>query len=150
MAMVRWEPFRDLIATQERFNRMFNETLASFFGESEFSPQGWVPAVDIYETYDSVVLSAELPGVKPEDVDVRIEGNTLHLKGERKMDPEVKEENFRQVERSYGSFSRSFVLPASVDPDNVDAKYSNGVLTLTMRKREEAKPKTIKILAAKN
>ena len=150
MAMVQWEPFRNLIATQERFNRMFNEALASFFGESEFSSQGWIPAVDIYETDDSVVLSAELPGVKPEDVDVRIEGNTLHLKGERKMEPEVKEENFRQVERSYGSFSRSFVLPASVNPDNIDAKYNNGVLTLTMRKREEAKPKTIKILAAKN
>src|SRR5579875_3627737 len=150
MAIVRWEPFRDLVATQDRFNRLFNEAFSSFFSNEGVGAQTWAPPVDIYATDDSVVLSAELPGVDPNDVDVRIEGNTLYLKGERKPGPGIKEENYRHVERMYGAFSRSFTLPASVNPDKVNAEYNAGVLTLTMPKREEAKPKTIKILASKN
>src|SRR5579883_110043 len=150
MAIVRWEPFRDLVATQERFNRLFNEAFSSIFSDEGVGTQTWAPPVDIYETDDSVILTAEVPGVDPKDVDVRIEGNTLYLSGERKLDSGIKEENFRRMERVYGPFSRSFTLPASVNPDKVNAEYSNGLLTLTMTKREEAKPKTIKILASKN
>jgi HSP20 family protein len=150
MAIVRWEPFRDLVATQDRFNRLFNEAFSSFFGDEGVGTQTWALPVDIYETDDSVILTAEVPGVDPKDVDVRIEGNTLYLSGERKLDSGIKEENYRRMERAYGPFSRSFTLPASINPDKVNAEYSNGVLTLTMPKREEAKPKTIKILASKN
>jgi HSP20 family protein len=145
MAIVRWEPFRDLVTTQDRFNRLFNDTLARAFGNEEPSSRAWMPPVDIYETDDKLVLKAELPGINPNDVEVRVEDNTLYLKGERKFEKEVKEENLHRVERSYGSFSRTFALPGSIDADKVQAEYKDGVLTLTMPKREEAKPKTIKI-----
>jgi HSP20 family protein len=150
MSITRWEPFRDLIATQERFNQLFNEAFGRSFGDQqEVTLRSWVPAVDIYETDENLVLQAELPGINPDDVDVRIEDNTLYLKGERKFEKEVKEENLHRVERSYGTFTRSFTLPSSINLDKVKAEYKNGVLTLTMPKREEAKPKTIKIQAAK-
>jgi HSP20 family protein len=101
--------------------------------------------VDIFETADNIVLKAELPGVDPKDVEIRVEDNTLYLKGERKFEREVKEENYHRVERSYGGFARSFSLPNSIDAEKVSAEYKDGLLTLTMPKREEAKPKTIKI-----
>ncbi|HVB28475.1 MAG TPA: Hsp20/alpha crystallin family protein [Terriglobia bacterium] len=145
MAIVRWEPFRDVVTTQDRFNRIFSETLARAFGNEEPSSRAWMPPVDIYETDDNLVLKAELPGINPNDVEVRVEDNTLYLKGERKVEKEAKEENLHRVERSYGAFSRTFALPGSIDADKVEAKYKDGVLTLTMPKREEAKPKTIKI-----
>lgn len=145
MAIVRWEPFRDLVTTQDRFNRLFNDTFARVFGNDEPSAGAWMPPVDIYENDDKLVLKAELPGVNPNDVEVRVEDNTLYLKGERKFEKEVKEENLHRVERSYGSFSRTFALPGSIDSEKVQAEYKDGVLTLTMPKREEAKPKTIKI-----
>jgi HSP20 family protein len=150
MAIVRWEPFRDLVATQDRFNRLFNDAFSRAFGESELGTQSWTPAVDIYETEHNLVLKAELPGVEPKDVEARVEDGTLYLKGERKFEKEVKEENFHRVERSYGSFVRSFTLPGSVDAEKVSAEYKDGILTLTMPKKEEAKPKTIKIQASKN
>ncbi len=150
MAIVRWEPFRDLVATQDRFNRLFNDAFSRAFGESELGTQSWTPAVDIYETEHNLVLKAELPGVDPKDVEARVEDGTLYLKGERKFEKEVKEENFHRVERSYGSFVRSFTLPGSVDAEKVSAEYKDGILTLTMPKKEEAKPKTIKIQASKN
>lgn len=150
MSIIRWEPFRDLVSTHDHFNQLFNETFARAFGnQQEVSPRAWVPPVDIGETEDSLVLKAELPGIKPDDVEIRVEDNTLYLKGERKFEKEVKEENLHQVERSYGTFSRSFALPSSIDSDKVKAEYQNGVLTLTMPKREEAKPKTIKIDVSK-
>lgn len=145
MAIVRWEPFRDLLATQDRFNRLFNETFARFFGEREPAVGAWAPPVDIYETDENLVLQAELPGVDPKEVEIRVEDNTLYLKGERHSEKEVKEENYHRIERAYGSFSRTFPLPSSVDPEKVKAEYKDGLLTLTMAKREEAKPKTIKI-----
>ena len=135
MAIVRWEPFRDLVTTQDRFNRLFNDTLARAFGNEEPSSRAWMPPVDIYETDDQLVLKAELPGINPNDVEVRVEDNTLYLKGERKFEKEVKEENLHRVERSYGSFSRTFALPGSIDADKVQAEYKDGVLTLTMPKR---------------
>jgi HSP20 family protein len=146
MPITRWEPFRDLVSTQDRFNQLFNETFARAFGDQqEVSPRAWVPPVDIYETGESFVLKAELPGINPEEVEIRVEDNTLYLKGERKFEKEVKEENLHQVERLYGTFSRSFALPGTIDSEKVNAEYKNGILTLTLPKREEAKPKTIRI-----
>ena len=150
MSIVRWEPFRDLVSTQDRFNQLFNDTFSRAFGDQqEVSPRAWVPPVDIYETGDSLVLKAELPGINPDDVEIRVEDSTLYLKGERKFEKEVKEENLHRVERSYGTFTRSFALPNSIDADKVKAEYQNGILTLTMAKREEAKPRSIKINVAK-
>jgi HSP20 family protein len=148
MQIVRWEPFRDLVATQDRLNRLFNETFSRAFGENETGTQTWAPAVDIYETEQHLVLKAELPGVDPKDIEIRMEDGTLYLKGERKFEKEVKQENMHRIERAYGTFSRTFTLPPTVSPDNVKAEYRDGLLTLTLAKREEAKPKTIKIQVA--
>lgn len=152
MAIVRWQPFRDLLATEREFDRLFREAFSPLFGkrEGELSTRAWAPAVDIFETENSIVLKAELPGVDPKDVEVRVEDNTLYLKGERKFEKETKEENYHRIERSYGSFARSFVLPNSMDAEKVAAEYQDGLLTLTLPKREEAKPKTIKINVSKN
>jgi HSP20 family protein len=150
MSIIRWEPFRDLVSTQDRFNQLFNDTFArAFGGQQELSPHAWIPPVDIYETGDSLVLKAELPGINPEEVEIRVEDRTLYLKGERKFEKEVKEDNLHRVERSYGTFTRSFALPNTIDADKVKAEYENGILTLTMPKREEAKPRTIKINVSK-
>ncbi len=150
MSIIRWEPFHDLVSTQDRFNQLFNHTIARALGDQqEVSPRAWVPPVDIYETGDSLVLKAELPGINPDEVEIRVEDNTLYLKGERKFEKEVKEENLHRVERSYGTFTRSFALPNTIDADKVKAEYENGILTLTMPKREEAKPRTIKINVSK-
>jgi HSP20 family protein len=150
MAIVRWEPFRDLLATQREFDRLFREAFSPAFGEGEVSTRTWAPPVDIYETGDTLVLKAELPGVNPDGVEIRVEENTLYLKGERKFEKEVKEQNYHRVERSYGTFTRTFSLPNSIDADKVVAAYKDGVLTLTMPKKEEAKPKTIKINVSKS
>jgi HSP20 family protein len=150
MAIVRWEPFRDLMTTQREFDRLFKEAFSPMFGEGELSTRTWAPPVDIYENENNIVLKAELPGVDPKDVEVRVEDSTLYLKGERKFEKETKEENYHRVERSYGSFARSFSLPNSINADKVKAEYKDGLLTLTLPKREEAKPKTIKIDISKN
>ncbi len=134
----------DLLATQDRFNRLFNETFSHFFGEQDLGAGTWAPRVDVYETDENLVLQAELPGVDPRDLEVRVEENTPYLKGQRKLEKDAKEENYHRMERAYGSFARSFPLPSSIDPDKVQAEYKDGVLTLTMPKREEA-PQTIKI-----
>lgn len=145
--LIRWEPFRDLISMQDRMNRLFNDIFARDvpLRQGTGSLSRWAPAVDVYETEDNVVLKAELPGVDPKDLEVRLEENTLFFKGERKLEKDVKEENYHRIERCYGSFARSFTLPASVDTDKASAEYKDGMLTLTMPKREEAKRKTIKI-----
>ena len=150
MAIVKWEPFRDLLTTQREFDRLMREAFSPVFSETEVSTRSWAPPVDIYETENDIVLKAELPGIDPKDVEVRVEDNTLYLKGERKYEKEVKEQNYHRVERSYGSFARSFSLPNSINADKVKAEYKDGLLTLTMPKREEAKPKTIKIDVTKN
>jgi len=150
MPIVRWEPFRDLVATQDRFNRLFNEALSPMFEGGVTGTQAWAPAVDIMENDQNVVIKAELPGIDPKDVEARVEDGTLYLKGERKFEKETKEENYHRIERSYGSFTRAIALPNSVDADKAAADYKNGVLTLTLPKREEAKPKTIKIATSKN
>ena len=150
MAIVRFEPFRNLLTTQREFERLFKEAFSPMSGETEVSTRSWAPPVDIYETEDAIVLKAELPGIDPQDVEVRVEDNTLYLKGERNYEKEVKEQNYHRIERSYGSFARSFSLPNSISAEKVKAEYKDGLLTLTMPKREEAKPKTIKIDVTKS
>ena len=147
MAIVRWEPFRHLLASQkeEFFNRLFNETFPAVIGEQEPTTRTWAPPVDIYETDNSLVLKADLPGIDPKNVDIRVENGVLYLKGERKFEKEEKKENYHRIERSYGAFTRSFALPNSIDADHVTAEYKSGQLILTMPKREEAKPKAVKI-----
>jgi HSP20 family protein len=150
MAIVRWEPFRDLVSVQRDFDRLFREAFSPQFAEAELSTRSWAPPVDIYETDNDIVLKAELPGVDPKDVEVRVEDNNLYLKGERKFEKEVKEQNYHRIERSYGSFARSFSLPSSISADKVKAEFNDGLLTITMPKREEAKPKTVKVDVAKS
>jgi HSP20 family protein len=147
MAIVRWEPFRDLLSLQERMNRLFDESYRARGGEADEWALGgsWAPAVDIYEQDGNIVMKAELPGVDPKAVDIRLENNTLTLRGERKLDKEIKQDNYHRVERSYGSFSRSFTLPTVVDQGQIKAEYKDGVLKLTLPKREEAKPRQIQI-----
>ena len=145
MAIVRWEPFGDLLTSQKEFSRRFNEAFPAVFGEEEPSTRTWAPPVDIFETDNTLVLKADLPGVDPKDVEIRVENGILYLKGERKFEKEEKKENYHRIERSYGTFTRSFSLPSSIDSEHVTAEYKGGQLVLTMPKREEAKPKTIKI-----
>ncbi len=154
MAIVRWEPFRDLMGLQERMNRLFDDSWRARSGggaqEDDWALGGaWAPAVDIYEKDGAIVLKAEIPGVDPKDVDVRVENNTLTLRGERKFDEEVKRDNYHRVERAYGGFSRSFTLPNVVDTEKIKAEFKDGVLRLVLPKREEAKPKQIEIHVAR-
>jgi HSP20 family protein len=150
MAIVRFEPFRDLLSLQDRMNRLFDESYRTRSGEEDWALGGaWAPAVDVYEQDNTLVLKAELPGVDPKDVDIRIENNVLTIKGERKFDNEVKKESYHRVERAYGTFTRSFTLPNVVDPAAVKAEFKDGVLRVSLPKREEAKPKQIQISVAK-
>jgi HSP20 family protein len=148
MAIVRWEPFRDLVSIQDRMNRLFDDAFRgarSQGSEEEWALGSWSPAVDIFEHEGAIVLKAELPGVDPADVEVRVENNVLTLRGERKVDNEVKKESYHRVERAYGTFTRSFTLPTVVDTEKIKAEYKDGVLRVTLPKREEAKPKQISI-----
>jgi HSP20 family protein len=147
MAVVRWEPFRDLLTLQERMNRMFDESYRGRgASEDDWALGGsWAPAVDIYEHEGNIVLTAELPGVDPKDVDVRVENNVLTLRGERKWSNDVQRESYHRVERAYGSFTRSFTLPNVVDTEKIKADFKEGMLKLVLPKREEAKPKQISI-----
>jgi HSP20 family protein len=152
MAIVRWEPFRDLVSLQERMNRLFDDSFRGVArsGEEDWALGGsWAPAVDIFEHEGNIVLKAELPGVEAKDVDIRVENNVLTLRGERKFDSEVTRESYHRVERSYGTFSRSFTLPTVVDTGNIKAEFKEGVLRVTLPKREEAKPKQIAISVTK-
>src|SRR5512139_2125281 len=147
MAIVRWmDPFRDVMGMQDRVNRLFEEFLTRGRGRDEgLEAAAWVPAVDIYETDDDVVVKAELPGVEKDQVGVEVKGGVLTLRGERKHEKEIKEENYHRVERSYGTFLRSFTLPASVEEDKVSARLAGGVLEIHLPKKAEAKPKQIEI-----
>jgi len=149
----RFEPFRGVSSLQDQINRLFSEAFDRSSGEANLTT--WAPAVDIYETEQALVVKADLPDVKPEDLDIRVENNILTIRGERKFEKEEKEENFRRVERRYGSFVRSFTLPNTVNTEDVTADYSSGVLKIKLGKRAEAKPKQIKVnigpaLASKN
>jgi HSP20 family protein len=141
MAVVRWDPTRELASMEvDRLNRMFS----SFF---EPLNRSWTPAVDIFESGDQVVLKAELPDMKREDITITFENATLTISGERKLDETVKREHYQRLERFYGQFSRSFTLPATIDASRISASYKDGVLTIRMPQREEAKPKQIEVAA---
>jgi HSP20 family protein len=141
--ITRWDPFRELAQLQDRVNRVFQE--ANAVRDEGLTTSSFVPPVDIYETEQNIVLKVEVPGVEQKDLDIRIENNTITIRGERKFEKEVKEENFHRVERRYGSFQRSFSLPNTVNTENVTADYENGLLKVTLAKRAEAKPKQIKV-----
>ncbi len=146
MAIVRWDPFRDLAEVQERVNRVLGEFYGGR-GEDDVMRRGtWIPPVDIYEGPDhEMILKAELPDIRREDIDIRVEDNTLTISGEKKVDENVKQDQFHRVERAYGTFTRSFTLPATIDTEKVNAEYKNGVLTVKLPMREEAKPKQIQV-----
>lgn len=145
MPITRWDPFREVVAMQNRFNTLFRDLKES---EGPLTTASFVPAVDIYEDDKKVVLKLEVPGIEEKDLDVRVENNILTVKGERKFESEEKEENFHRIERSYGSFYRAFTLPSTVDTEHVDAKYTAGVLRLELKKKAEAQPKQIKVNVA--
>src|SRR6202049_3597746 len=137
------QPFRGATTLQEQINRVFGDVVGRAGEESNLTP--WAPAVDIYETENELVVKADLPDVNPQDLDIRVENNILTIRGERKFATKVNEDNYLRIERAYGSFSRSFSLAKSVKKDAIKADYQNGVLTLSLPKREEAKPKQIKV-----
>ena len=144
MAIVRWSPFRDVVGIRDEMDRMFDNFFARA-GEQGSIESAWAPTVDIYETKEAVIIDAELPGMKQNDITVSVSDNVLTIKGEKKLEKEVKEENFHRVERAYGMFSRSFTLPVGVQADKIKATYKDGVLKITLPKAEEAKPKQIPI-----
>jgi HSP20 family protein len=143
-SLARWEPFNDLISLRDAMDRLFEESFIR-------SPKSLVPwkggelDLDMYETDNEVVVKASVPGVKPEELDITISGDILNIKGETKEENEVKRENYLYQERRYGSFSRSVALPAGLSTDKAEASFENGVLTLTVPKAEEVKPKTVKV-----
>ena len=147
MNLVTYDPFRELRSLQDEVNRVFSSSF-NRGGDNELTRGAWSPSVDIYENKDHIVMEAELPGMRPEDVDISIENNVLTLHGERKFEKKDEQDNFHRVERSYGSFTRSFTLPPTVTSENIDASFDNGVLKLTLAKREEAKPRRIEIKAS--
>ena len=145
MAITRWDPFRDMFALQNRMNSLFQEFNRGQGENETVSTAAFVPAVDIYEDEHKIVLKLEVPGMKQEDLDIRVENNTLTVRGERKFEKEEKEENFHRIERRYGSFYRAFTVPTTVNTENVKANYDAGVLRIELEKRAEAKPKQIKV-----
>ena len=145
MAITRWDPFREVVALQNRVNSLFRDLNE---GDDPVAAASFVPAVDIYEDAQKVVLKLEVPGIDQKDLDVRVENHTLTVKGERKFESEEKEQNFHRIERRYGSFYRAFTLPSTVDTETVAASYNAGVLKLELKKKPEAQPKQIEIKAA--
>ena len=151
MTLIRWDPFRELVTLQDRMNRLFQDNLGSPSaaslrgGEESLASGAFIPAVDVYEDDHAIVLKMEVPGLDQKDIDIRLENQVLSVHGERKFEKEEKEENFQRIERRYGSFSRSFTLPNTVDTENVKADYEHGVLKIKLSKRAEAKPKQIKV-----
>ena len=142
-AIARWEPFRGVTTLQDQISRLLNEGFER--GGQESSLSAWAPAVDIYETEHELVVKADLPDIDPKDLDIRVENNILTIRGERQFEKNVNQENYLRVERAYGSFARSFTLANTVYAEAIKADYQNGVLTLTIPKKEEAKPKQIKV-----
>jgi HSP20 family protein len=141
--LTQFQPFRGAWSLQEQINRLFSESFDGSSDQGNLTP--WAPAVDIFETEQNLVVKADLPDLKPEELDIRVESNILTIRGERKFENKVNENNYLRVERSFGSFSRSFSLANTVNTEAIQADYNNGVLTLCIPKREEAKPKQIKV-----
>lgn len=141
--IARWEPFRGAAALEDQVNRLFGEVLERQGEESNLT--AWAPSVDSYETEQELVVKADLPEIDAKDLDIRVENNMLTIRGERKLEKNVNEGNYLRRERSYGSFARRFTLANTVNSEAIKADYQNGVLTLSIPKREEAKPKQIKV-----
>ena len=147
--LTRWDQSRGLTSLQDQVNRLFEDNFTrDRSGHADLA--SWAPPVDIYETENELVIKADLPDVQDEDIDVRVENNTLTIRGERKIEKDVNEDDYLRVERAYGPFMRSFSLPNTVNSESIRAEYRNGVLTLHMAKREESKPKQIKISVSAN
>ena len=148
-AITHWDPFRGLNTFQDQFNRLLEGTFPQGrAGQADLA--AWAPAVDIYEGQNELVAKVDLPGVEEKDIDVRLENSTLTIRGERKFEKSVNEDNYLRVERTYGSFTRTFALPNTVNAEGINASYDKGVLTLHMPKREESKPKQVKINVSGN
>jgi len=145
MSIIKYDPFRELRSLQDEMNRLFNSNFPNSLSQEDMAT-GWTPSVDIYETEGEIVLEAELPGMKREDFEVTIENNVITLKGERHFEKNEEGDNYHRVERAYGSFARSFSLPQSVSAENTSADFKNGILRVSLPKREEAKARKIEVL----
>ena len=145
MTIVRYDPFRDLRTLQEEVNRLFSTNMTRAFGDEGIGRGAWNPSVDIYENKDQIVLEAELPGMKQEDFELTVENSVITLRGERRFEKFDDADNYHRVERSYGAFTRSFTLPQTVSAEGAIAEYQNGVLRVTLPKREETKSRRIEI-----
>ncbi|MEJ7618067.1 MAG: Hsp20/alpha crystallin family protein [Pyrinomonadaceae bacterium] len=145
MSITRYDPFRDLRILQDEMNRLFTSNLSRSFGDESIVRGAWAPNVDIYENKDYIVIEAELPGMSRDDFDLTIENNMLTLRGERRFEKKDEKDTYHRVERSYGSFTRSFTLPQSLSSDGAAADYQNGVLRVVLQKREEVRPRRIRI-----
>ncbi|HEX8476536.1 MAG TPA: Hsp20/alpha crystallin family protein [Pyrinomonadaceae bacterium] len=145
MSITRYNPFHDLRTLQDEVNRLFSTNLPRSFGDEGIARGAWTPSVDIYENKDQIVLEAELPGMKREDFELSVENNVLTLRGERRFEKREEQDNYHRVERAYGSFTRSFTLPQTVSGEGAAAEYKNGVLRVTLPKREEVKARRIEI-----
>ena len=143
--VTRWDPFREYVSLQDRVNRLFRESQGGEGREESLASSSFAPPVDVYEDEHHITLKLEVPGIDEKDIDIRIENNTLTVQGERKFEQEEKEENYRRVESRYGSFTRTFTLPTTVDSEKVEASYDKGVLKVKLAKKAEAKPKQIKV-----
>jgi len=147
--ITRWDPFNEFVSLQDRFNQLLNQPTGFFRGfpgsDQSLTASNFVPAVNIYEDEHTIHIDAELPGMEEKDIDVSLGNNMLTISGERKLENEEKKENFHRIERSYGRFTRSFTLPPTVDSEHVNAEFNNGVLRVSLNKKEEAKPRQIKI-----
>jgi HSP20 family protein len=141
--LTRWDPFREFTTLQDRMGRLFRDSYGD--RDEALTTSTFAPAVDVYEDEHNITLNIEVPGIEEKDIDVRVENNTLTVHGERKFEKEQKEENFRRVERQYGSFTRSFTLPNTVDTESIQATYDKGILKIQLAKKAEAKPKQIKV-----
>ena len=141
----RFEPFREFATLQDRMNRLFRSSLNEEGRDESLTTSSFAPAVDVYEDEHQVTLKIDVPGIDEKDIDVQVENHTLTVHGERKIEKEEKEENYRRVERHYGTFTRTFTLPQTVDAESVSATYDKGVLNIALPKKAEAKPKQIKV-----
>ena len=144
-AITRWQPFREFASLQERMNQLFNDFFPEMNEQSSLTASAFAPRTDVYEEDEHIVLDMELPGMRQEDLNLTLEGNMLTICGERKIEQERKRDRYDRIERSYGNFSRTFTLPATVDQNSVEAKYENGILHVSMTKRADARPHQIKI-----
>jgi len=145
VSISRWDPFRDLGVLQDRMNRLFDDAGRGWRKDEPAATTTWSPSVDIFETETEIVVKAELPGIERKDISLNLEKNVLTLRGERRFEKETKEENYHRIERAYGGFSRSFSIPATVDEEKIRADYRDGILKIALPKKEQAKPKQIRI-----